>query len=141
MKTFEFCCKRNLRKSRTRLLFMDTHKTCEFTAAVHGFHVYMRHCQPVENDELVCYHDAENSYDIFAVKICQQGNDANSGHLSMEISRIARKYILQRGAQVKAKLIATHCRISPLVALIFLVRSKLPCQGLCETICCWKYIP
>ena len=101
---------------------MDTNKTCAFTAAFRGFHVYMRHCQPVENEELVCYQEAENSYDIFAVKVCQQRNDATIGHLPMESSRIM-KYILQRDDQVKAILIATHYRRSPLAQ----GRLQIPC--------------
>ena len=71
----------------------------------------------------MCYQVAENSYDIFAVKVCQQGNDATVGHLPMEISRIT-KYILQRGAQVKATLIATHYRRSPLVQGVL----EIPCK-------------
>ena len=77
----------------------------------------------------MCYHEAENFYDIFEVKICKQGNDATVRHLPMEISRIT-KYILQRGAQVKA----THYRRSPLVQGGIEIPCKISCQGLCETI-------
>ena len=93
----------------------------------------------MENEELMCYYEAENCYDTFAVKVWQQGNDATIGHLPVEISRIM-KYILQSSAQVEATLIATHYWISPLVQ----VGLEIPCKievtmtGTCETIYYWK---
>ena len=53
-----------------------------------------------------------NEYDVFSIKTCQ-GSGKTVGHLPKEISR-ARKFLLDRGATVNAKLSSEHYRKSPL---------------------------
>ena len=50
----------------------------------------------------------------FAIKVCEKDKNEILGHLPMEISRVT-KFLLDRGANVSAKLTSTHYRRSPLV--------------------------
>ena len=54
-----------------------------------------------------------NTYGMFAVKTVD-GNERIVGHFSEEVIRI-RKLIIDRGANVQARLIGIHYRSSPLV--------------------------
>ena len=50
----------------------------------------------------------------FAIKVCEKDKNEILGHLPMEISRVT-KFLLDRGANVSAKLTSMHYRRSPLV--------------------------
>jgi len=86
----------------------------EFTAAVRGFHVYRKTWRPKEGQVLNCYHEKGNSFDPYAIKVCEQNSNDIVGHLPREISRIT-KFMLHRGAFVNAELTSRHYRRSPLV--------------------------
>ena len=89
-------------------------KIFEFDSAVRGYHYYKQYWEPVENEELDCYHEANNAYDYFAIKTCSRESGTTVGHLPMEIAR-ATYFLLLRGAKIVVKLTATHYRRSPLV--------------------------
>ena len=57
---------------------------------------------------------ADSKLDRFAIKVCEKDKNEIVGHLPMEISRVT-KFLLDRGANVSAKLTSTHYRRSPLV--------------------------
>ena len=63
---------------------------------------------------LNCFHEEGNTSDRFAIKICEKDKNEIVGQLPMEISRVT-KFLLDRGANVSAKLRSTHYRRSPLV--------------------------
>ena len=88
--------------------------TLEVPAAVRGFHVYRASWQPEENEILECYHEQGNIWDIFAIKTCQSNSVIPVGHLPMELSRLT-KFLLDRGAVIKAQLTSSNYRRSPLV--------------------------
>ena len=52
---------------------MAFNKTFEYTAAVRGYHYFKTIWQPKENEVLVCQFENGNSYDMFAIKTCNQG--------------------------------------------------------------------
>ena len=85
----------------------------EFLAAVRGYHYYRPIWAPSVDDELTCYHEANNAFDIFAIKVTAPSGTI-VGHLPLEISRIT-KYILDRGAVVTAIITSNRYRKSPLV--------------------------
>jgi len=84
----------------------------EFSAAVRGYHYYMKYWHPSENECLDCAHEKENAFDYFAIKTCQKDGTI-VGHLPMEISR-STKFILDRGARITATLTSTSYYASPL---------------------------
>ena len=94
-----------------------TWETVEFSAAIRGFHVHGNTWQPQENQILLCSHETENPYDLFAIKTyvndAQEG-EQRVGHLPLELSRIT-KFLLDRGAIVNAIISGTHYRRSVLV--------------------------
>ena len=89
-------------------------KTFQFTAAVRGFHYYKRFWNPEPEQVLNCFHEINNPFDIFAIKICTIPNNRTVGHLPMEISHV-KKFLVDRGANVSVKLTSTNYRRSPLV--------------------------
>ena len=94
-----------------------TWETVEYSAAIHGFHVYRNTWQLQENQILLCSHETENPYDLFAIKTYV--NDAQEGeqiigHLPLELWRIT-KFLLDHGAIVNAIISGTHYRCSVLV--------------------------
>ena len=86
----------------------------EFESAVLGYHYYRKYWSPKEHEILNCYHKPGNPFDFFAIKICSQGSQHSVGHLPREISRLT-KFILDRGAEVEAKLTSNHYRSSPII--------------------------
>ena len=66
-----------------------------------------------DSEVLECYHEFENTFDMFAIKTCKS-NGQIVRHLPREISRVT-KFLLDRGAVVQATLSTTHYRRSPLV--------------------------
>ena len=85
-----------------------------FNAAVRGYHVYRSCWTPQENELLNCFHERNNSFDMFAIQVCELKTNKRVGHLPMEISRIL-KFLMDRGAIFQARLTSTlYCR-SPLV--------------------------
>ena len=85
----------------------------EFESVVCGYHHYQKYWSPKEHETLNCYHEPGNPFDIFAIKSCSHGSLQPVGHLPREISRLA-KFILDRGAEVEAKLTSNQYRCSPI---------------------------
>ena len=88
-------------------------KTSEFSSFVRGYHHYRKTWFPQESEVLNCYHEFENTFDMFAIKKCKS-NGQIVGHLPREISRVT-NFLLDRGAVVQANIYTTHYRRSPLV--------------------------
>lgn len=86
-------------------------KSCEFTAAARGFHVYRDVWLQSVNETMKCFHENGDANDVFAIK-CVKG-DLTVGHLPREISKPT-KYILLRVATVKATITSDRYRKSPL---------------------------
>ena len=86
----------------------------EFTAVVRGFHYYRKIWNPKPRQILNCYHETDNAFDLFAIKVCEMDSENPFGHLPMEISR-ATKFFIDRGATVAVELTSEHYRRSPLV--------------------------
>ena len=89
-------------------------KYFQFSAAVRGFHYYRKSWLPEPEQTLNCFHEEGNTFDRFAIKVCEKDKNEIVGHLPMEISRVT-KFLLDKGANVSAKLTSTHYRRSPLV--------------------------
>ena len=89
-------------------------KIFEFTAAVRGYHHYRKYWNPEPEQVLNCYHERNNAFDRFAIKVCEIGNETPVGHLPMEIAR-ATKFFIDRGATVIAQLTSDHYRRPPLI--------------------------
>ena len=98
-------------------------RSFEFTAAIRGYHVYQKFWQPELNEGLVCIHERGNEFDAFSVKTVRALDNATVGHLPREISRPT-KYLLDRGATVKAVITCSYYRRSPL----FQGGLKIPCS-------------
>ena len=95
----------------------------EFTAAIRGFHIYQKVWQPELNDTIVCIHERGSEFDAFSVKTVRADDNAIVGHLPREISRPT-KYLLDRGAIVKAIITCSYYRRFPL----FLGGLEIPCM-------------
>ena len=89
-------------------------KYFQFSAAVRSFHYYRKSWLPEPEQTLNCFHEDGNTLDRFAIKVCEKDKNEIVGHLPMEISRVT-KFLLDRGANVSARLTSTHYRRSPLV--------------------------
>ena len=78
--------------------------------------------EPKENEVLVCQFEIGNSYNMFAIKTCDQ-RGTMVGHLFREVSRIT-KFIIDYSARVSAMLIGTPYRRS------YLVKGglEIPCE-------------
>ena len=86
----------------------------EFESAVRGYHYYRKYWSPKEHKILNCYHEPRNPLDFFTIKTCSQGSQQSVGHLPREISRLT-IFILDRGADVEAKLTSNHYCSSPII--------------------------
>ena len=89
-------------------------KYFQFSAAVRGFHYYRKSWLPEPEQTLNCFHEEGNTFDRFAIKVCKKDKNEIVGHLLMEVSWVT-KFLLDRGANVSAKLMSTHYGRSPLV--------------------------
>ena len=67
----------------------------------------------INENGVVCQFGNGNSYDMFAIKTCDQ-RGTMIGHLPQKVPRIT-KFIIDRCATVSAMLTGTHYRRSPLV--------------------------
>ena len=97
-----------------------TNKTLVFSTASRGFHVHRDVWNLHENEELMCLFEANNLFDMFAIRICRKDCEKKVGHLPTEISRPT-KY--PRGEKIIAKLWSIHYRRSPL----FQEGLEIPC--------------
>ena len=79
--------------------------------------------QPELNETLVCIHERGNQFDAFSVKTTRAVDNATVGHLAREISR-STKYLLDRGATVKAVITCSCYHRSPL----FQGGLEIPCS-------------
>ena len=100
-----------------------TNKTLVFSAVVRGFHVYRYVWNPHENEELVCFFEANNLFDMLAIRTCCKDCEKTVGHLPREISRPT-KCLIERGAKITVKLSSIHYRRSPL----FQGGLEIPCE-------------
>ena len=89
-------------------------KYFQFSAAVRGFYYYRKSWFPEPEQALNCFHEQGNAFDRFAIKVCEKDKNKIVGHPPMKISRVT-KFLLDRGANVSAKLTSTHYRRLPLV--------------------------
>ena len=79
-----------------------------------GLHYYRKSWLPEPEQTLNCFYEEGNAFDRFAIRVCKKDKNEIVGHLLMEISRVT-KFLLDRGANVFAKLTSTHYGRSPLV--------------------------
>ena len=82
---------------------MAFNKTFEYTAAVKGYHYLETISQPKENEMVVCQFENGSSYDMFAIRICDQ-IEAIVGYLPHKFSCIA-KFFNDRSATLSFMLI------------------------------------
>ena len=94
----------------------------QFSAAVQGFHYYGKSLFPEPEQTLNCFHEEGNTFGRFAIKVYEKDKNEIVGHLPMEISWIT-KFLLDRRANISAKLMNTHYRRSPLVQGVI----EIPC--------------
>ena len=99
-----------------------------FTAAVRGFHYYIKFWKSKENEKLDCSHKEHNPFDWFAIKTVIS-DEMIVGHLPREISRIT-KFFLNGGAVMQAELTSKDYRRSQLVKsgmeIACSVRARIP---------------
>ena len=100
-----------------------TNKTLVFSAAVLGFHVHRDVWNLHENEELLCFFEANNLFDMFAIRICRKDCEKTVDHLPRETSRPT-KYLIDRGAKIIAKLSTIHYRRS----LLFQGGLEISCE-------------
>ena len=98
-------------------------KEVRFTCAIRGFHYYRDVWDPSSYESLKCYHERNNPFDRFTIKVVQLASDKVVGHFPMEISR-ATKFLLEGGADVSVTITGTHYQRSPLVQ----GRPEIPCN-------------
>ena len=77
-----------------------------------GGHGYVQESvwEPKERQVLSCSQEKNNTYNMFAIKICltdESGKEQIVGHLPPELSQFI-KYLLDREAVVTSKLTSTH---------------------------------
>ena len=89
-------------------------KVFEFSSGVRGYHYYKKFWNPQKEQVLECFHENQNLFDQFAIKVCEIGQENPVGHLPREISRVT-KFFMDRGAIVSAQLTSEHYRRSPIV--------------------------
>ena len=82
-------------------------------SAVGDFNYYRKSWLPEPEQNLNCFHEERNTFDRFAITVCDKDKNEIVGYLPMEISRVT-KFLLDRAASVSAKLTSTHYRRSPL---------------------------
>ena len=87
-----------------------------FDSAVRGYHFYRKYWTPYLSQRLNCYHEPNNAFDQFAIKMVmmEKNREKIVGHLPREISRPT-KYFLVRGAVIHAEISSVKYRHSPLV--------------------------
>ena len=88
-------------------------KLFEFEAVVCGYH-YDGKWVSVENQELDCLHEVDNPDYYLTINSFESARVKIVGHMPMEMSRPT-KFLLQRGAVIKATLSSTNCRKTLLV--------------------------
>ena len=88
-------------------------KYFQFSTAVRGFHYYRKSWTSEPKQTLNCFHEEGNTFDRIAIKVCKKDKSEIMGHLPMGISRVTR-FLLDRGANVSAKLTSTYYRRLPL---------------------------
>ena len=95
-------------------LAMANLKIFQLTAVVRGYHHYRKHWNPEPKQILNSFREKNNAFDRFATKTCEMGIETPVGHFPMEISG-ATKFLIDRGANVTAKVTSDHYRRSPLI--------------------------
>ena len=105
------------------LLYMLTRT---FDSAICGYHYYRKCWSPKIEENLICSHKRNNTFDKSAIKTCKEDGEIVS-HLPNELS-CTLKFLLDRGAKISAVLISTHYRRSPLVQ----GGMEIPCKVMFE---------
>ena len=91
--------------------------TWSFDSAVRGYHFYRKYWTPNLSQRLDCYHEPNNAFDQFAIKMIMIEKKKTAkivGHLPREISRPT-KFLLVMGAVIHAEISSLKYRHSPLV--------------------------
>ena len=88
-------------------------KLYKYPSAVRGYHYYRKYWQPIVGEELVCMHERDNPFHLFAIAI-KRTTGESVGHLPMENSR-GSKYLMDRGARFTVVLTSSQYCVSPLV--------------------------
>ena len=55
---------------------MTNNKNIIFSAAVRDFHVYKASWKPKEDELLECFHEKDNPYDLFSIKVFKPDSPA-----------------------------------------------------------------
>ena len=91
--------------SSSKDTLQNSHMTCvkyfQFSAAVRCFNYYRKSWLPEPEKTINCFHEEGNTFDRFAIKVCEKDKNEIAGHLSIEISRVT-KLLLERGPKVSA---------------------------------------
>ena len=56
-------------------------KIFQFSSAVRGYHYYKKFWNPQKDQLLECFHENQNPFDRFAIKVCKVGKENPVGHL------------------------------------------------------------
>ena len=56
-------------------------KVFRFLSAVRGYHYYKKFWNPQKDQLLECFHENQNLFDWFAIKVCEVGKESPVGHL------------------------------------------------------------
>ena len=91
------------------VLTMANEKHIELYVAIRGFHYYHKYWRPNIDEKLICIHEQENVFDMFAIKTCLE-HVWTVGHVPRENDSW-----LDRGASITSELTSTNYRRSPLV--------------------------
>ena len=105
-------------------------KLFEFEVVVCGYY-YDGKWVSVENQELGCLHEVDNPDYYLTINSFESARVKIVGHIPMEMSRPT-KFLLQRGAVIKATLSFTNCRKT------LLVQDGWKCQAEFLFQCCFK---
>ena len=63
--------------------------TRTFDSAIRGFHYYRKYWSPKIEENLVCSHERNNIFNIFAINICKEDGEVVV-HLSREPNKLSR---------------------------------------------------
>ena len=63
-----------------------------------GYHHYKTYCNPKPSEKIICSHERDNPFDVFAIRACNTKINT-VGHLPRELSRVT-KFLLEIGADI-----------------------------------------
>ena len=97
-----------------------------FDSAARGYHFYRKYWTPYLSQRLDCYHEPNNAFDQFAIKMVmmEKNREKIVGHLPREISRPT-KFLLVKGAVIHAEISSVKYRHSLLVQGVLELSCKV----------------